>query len=197
MDKKKLTQRSFTLIELFVVTSIIILLSGVVLANYRSGQGQLALQRSASKLAQDIRKAQEMAMSAKECSIDKCGGSQPIIPQGGYGVFFDKYVSVGEANYDIYIYADTDGDEKKSLSDPNIETIYKESEGVYIEKEVKIKEVSVNAVVSDKISINFKPPDPTTSISGGNLASITLSLENDSTKTKSIKINKAGLIYVE
>ncbi len=56
----------FTLVELLVIISIISLLSLAVVANYRSGQKQYALQTSAHKLAQNIRRVQEMAMAARE-----------------------------------------------------------------------------------------------------------------------------------
>lgn len=167
--------RGFTLVELLVVISITILLSTLVLANYRGGESQLALQRSANKLAQDVRRAEEMAMSAKE--------HQGNVPPG-YGIYLE------ENNNYYLLYADIHENEKYDGADQIVEEIY-------LESKVYIKDVQPAS-----LSINFKPPDPEVKISGqviddANLATIILSLKTDSTKEKIIKVNKAGLIYVE
>jgi len=172
----------FTLIELLVVFSIIIIFSALILLNFQAGEQQFSLERSSHRLAQDIRRAEEMAMSLKEF--------QGRIPSGGYGIYFSKYVRAEEINYDIYLYADTNGNEKYNRGE--------EIETLSLEREVKIKEVRADGVSADQTSINFKPPDPVIAISpGGNLTIITLSLKADSAKTKNVIVNKAGLIYVE
>jgi len=162
-------QKAFTLIELLVVTGIIILLSALVLPNYRTGESQLALQRSANKLAQDIRRAQEMAMSAKEF--------EGVVPPGGYGINF-------QTNLTSYIlFADLNNN-KIFDSGEAIETLS-------LERGVKISNLSP----ASPLTISFTPPDPTVNINPSNsLAIITLS---NNGQTKIIKVNKAGLIYVE
>lgn len=176
--------KGFTIIEFLIVISIIGIFSAITFPNYRSTQQQLALQRSASKLAQDIRKVQEMAISAKECPPSICGGSEPIIPPG-YGI----YLKQGDSDY--LLYADINpaaGNEKYNAGDALVKTIP-------LEKGVKINDVSPASM-----SINFKPPDPKVRISGtgGNFAEaeITLGVKNTSFEKK-VKVNKAGLIYVE
>ena len=169
--------KGFTLVELLVVSSIIILLSAIILPNYRGIERQFALQRSAHKLAQDVRRAGEMAMSTREF--------QGEIPEGGYGI----HLKLSWGNY-YKLYADKNGDEKFDGSDGEVETIY-------LEKGVYIKDISPSS-----LSINFKSPIPTIKITteaGQDSASaiITLSLESDLTKTKIIKVNSAGLIDVE
>lgn len=167
--------KAFTLVESLVTIFIIAILSLIVIPNYNSIRQQLALQRSAFKLSQDIRAVQEMAMSAKEL-----GGE---IPAGGYGI----YLRQGDSDY--LLYADTspaNGNEIYSGGDDIIEIIN-------LEKGVKIEDVSPASM-----SINFKPPDTSVSISGGEEeAVITISLESDPSRTRIIKVNKAGLIYVE
>ena len=162
-------QKAFTLIELLVVTGIIILLSALVLPNYRTGESQLALQRSANKLAQDIRRAQEMAMSAKEF--------EGVVPPGGYGINF-------QTNLTSYIlFADLNNN-KVFDSGEAIETLS-------LERGVKISNLSP----ASPLTISFTPPDPTVNINPSNsLAIITLS---NNGQTKIIKVNKAGLNYVE
>ncbi len=61
-----MNQKAFTLIELLVVITIIVLVATIMLPRHRADDRRLALQRSAHRLTQDIRKIQEMAMSAKE-----------------------------------------------------------------------------------------------------------------------------------
>jgi len=180
--------KGITLIEILVAISIIIILTGVVLINYRTGERQLILQRAANKLASDIRRAQEMAISAKEF-----GGA---VPSGGYGVYFDT-----SNPHSYLIYADTqppEGNEFYTSADSTVET-------PELEKGVFIKDINTTP---KKIGINFKPPDPIIAIrfpdGGGNGQEITdpdgiitLALEADPSKTKTIKVNKAGRIEID
>lgn len=168
--------KGFTLTELLVVIFIVISLSSRVLVYYRGGERQFSLQRSVSKLAQDIRKAQQMAMAQKACL--ECGGGVPT----GYGV----YLKEGDNFY--LLYADNNGDEKYSGGDTQIEIYYFEK-GIYIK--------SINP---SPLSINFRPPDPKVRIGNGtevNEILITLGHLNDQAKINKVRINKAGLIAVE
>lgn len=131
--------KGFTLIELLVVTGIIVMFSAMILPNYRLGDEQLAIQRSAHKISQDIRRAQEFAISAKEFN-----GSLP----SGYGVYFnldqpDRYI----------IFADLDGDYLYSgLSEKAEELIF--------ENNVRI--TSFEPVTAEtSLTVFFVPPDPT------------------------------------
>ena len=170
----------FTLTELLTVIAIISIISVLVLPNYRAGERSFALQRSAHKLSQDLRRAQEMAMSAKEFE----GQVQPR-----YGVEFN----IASLNYYI-LFADVNDNGKREPADQIIETID-------LEKRVTIQQLFTgeSPVSQTKIWITFKPPDPTTEIrdpsaSGLSIAGIQLVADN---QTRTIKINKAGLIYVE
>jgi len=180
--RQKIKERGFTLIEVLTSIFIITILSGIIFANYRQSNRQFALLRSANKLAQDIRRAQQMAMSTKECP-QKCEGGNPCPCAGqippGYGI----YLNAGGTNY--LLYADRDDSEDHSGGDTDIETIPLESG------------VSIQSTSPASLSINFKPPDPTTKINGG-LADegvITLALQSGLSKT--IRVNKAGLIWVQ
>jgi len=176
----------FTLVEILVVVAVIFILSLIILPNYRSSTSQFTLARSAHKLAQDIRRVSEMAMSAKELP----GG---VMPAGGYGIFFD----VSWDNKKYRLYADTQppgGNEFFTAADTIVEPPY-----IELEKGVVIQSINTPA---NKVGINFKPPAPTVKIKYSatdevGTVIITLALESDPTKTKTIKINKAGLIDVE
>lgn len=121
-----------------------------------------------------------MAISVKEQS--------GTIPLGGYGVYFE----VIDSEYNAYIYADN-GNQRYDSSDEEIEKIS-------LEKETKIKKVGNG---SQKYSINFTPPDPLVSFYEGSTQlaqkelEIIVSLRKDPSVTKSVIVNKSGLIYVK
>lgn len=191
---KKIFSRSysagFTLIELLVVAAIISFMSILMLTNYRAGEDQFALQTSAYKLAQNLRRAEEMAMSAREF--------QGEVPAGGYGIYLwpnpqppapndRKYILFGNRDTDNYVY--------------NQGTDF-EIEVMSVEKGVKISEVKVDGSTKQKVNISFIPPDPQVWITPappqrGLEAKIILILENDITKTKTITVNESGLIAIE
>lgn len=161
---------------MITVIAIIMIMTGLVFANYRSGNQQFSLEMEAYRLAQDMRRVQENAMSAKELP-----GYEP----GGYGV----YVEQGDDYY--LVFADTqppDGNGVYETGDYVIETANFE-DNVYVQ-----------AVSPGMLSVDFSPPDPTTTLvgTGGpvNQATITLGMAG-TTKTKTVVINKAGLIYVQ
>lgn len=166
--------KAFTLIELLAVTAIIVLLSAILLPNYKGSGKQLALQRSASKLAQDLRRAQEMAMSAKKVS-----GAVPA----GIGIHFDSFWT------DYYIlFADLNNNHRRDIVDQDLETIK-------LESGLKISNLSP----ASSFSIVFAPPDPVTWINdlvSGAVAQITINI-NGSASNQVIFVNNAGLITIQ
>ncbi len=180
LERLKSVRRNegFTLIELLAVTTIIVILTATLSVNYKNTGQQFAVQRAAHKLAQDIRRAGEMAMSAQEC----CGG---IVPPG-YGIWLEQ----GNSNY--ILYADTQppsGNEFYTPADEKIETIE-------LEKGVVIQDINTS---NKKVGINFKPPTPTIKIKFQasdeiNQAVITLASGGN---VKTVKVNAVGLVEVE
>ena len=171
--------KAFTLIESLVTISIIAVLSIIVLPNYNSIRQQLALQRSAFKLSQDIRAVQEMAMSTKEF-----GGE---IPDGGYGISLSTGTS-----YTTFVDDDSDG----KYDNPSERV----GDDVFLEKGVEINNISPTALQT----IIFLPPDPKISFMnlggsdmGVNKIIITIVISSDLSKNIDIIINRAGLIYIE
>jgi prepilin-type N-terminal cleavage/methylation domain-containing protein len=181
MTKQFSSEKGFTLVEVLTSIFIILLLSTMVFVMNRQTNKQFALLRSANKLAQDIRRAQQMAMTTSACP----GG----ISCKGYGI----YLITGSLNY--VLYADVDaglgfGNEYHDAGDAD--------DPIDLESGVSIK-----SVTPSPLSINFKPPDPTTKISSNGVepfsgqGEIILELSSDPSKTKTVRVNKSGLIWVE
>ena len=175
----------FTLTELLVVTGIIIMLSAIILPQYRTGDKSLALQRSAHKVSQDLRRAQAMAMSAQEITNPN-NPSEKVLPPGGYGIYFGPLAS---PNYYI-IFADCN--ENQKFDSGNVcGTPLKFSEKI---EEIKLEsKVQIASFSPSPLHITFVPPDPTINI---NDSQATIILSNN-VQTKTIIVTKAGLIYVE
>lgn len=159
--------KGFTLIELLIVLAIISMMSVLVLPNLGSGEKQFSLVISAYKLAQDFRKAQEMAMSSTEFNNE--------IP-GGYGINITN-----GANFYI-LFADLDND-KLYDSVPINEKV---GDDIYLDG---------GTISQTSATVVFTPPDPVidgvpSSIVLANPTAVGLS-------TKTVKINRAGLISIE
>lgn len=165
-------KNGFTLVELIMVTGIILLLSALIFPNFNSGEKNLALDRSAAKLAQDLSRVREMAMSAKEFT------GAPATFKGAYGIKFETN------SFNYVLFADLDNDQIFDSGEA-IETLA-------LEKRVKISVLSP----ASPLTITFTPPNPTTNINPPATSSAAVTLTNDS-RTKNIKVNKAGLINIE
>jgi type II secretion system protein H len=216
----KTTKRGggFTLIELMVVMTIISIMTAVVLTNYRGGNQQLALDRSANKLAQDIRRAQGMAMSTAQCpSGTDCAGQVP--PR--YGIYMGN--SAAEKSY-YWIFADcvkggcsTDDGIWGPSEDEKVETQHYETGVEFVGWEAADCFTCSCGAPSDcpdclpggqkRTNITFKPPDPKTEIilkgpeasaHRADCSEVTITLRvGTSGPTTTVTINNAGLIYVE
>jgi prepilin-type N-terminal cleavage/methylation domain-containing protein len=132
-------KKGFTLTELLVVMTIVSILTTLTLFSFRTAEKQFALQSAVYKLAQDLRRVQEMAMATREF--------QGEVPQKGYGVYFD----ISEPEHYI-LFADIDGDYEFNGSSEIVEDIE-------IEKNIRISSLS-----SSPLTIIFTPPDPTITI---------------------------------
>ena len=177
------------MVELMVVVAVITMVSLMILPNYREATDQFALERSANKLSQDIRQAAEMAMSLRELPDDR------TVPKGGYGIFFD----IGSP-LEYKLYADIDGNEYFNSG------VDREIEGIPLERKVYIKEIEIDGSITINAgSVNFKPPSPRVKITQinpppegvKNRMRITLSLENDPNKERTIRVEKSGLVDLE
>lgn len=174
-------QKAFTMIELLITMGVIALFTSLFFVDYGAGSNSLALERVVKKTAQDLRKTQEMAMSA---TIGETNTN-------GYGIYFDK----------------TSGNEKKYIIYSNTNSnMYYESgtdtikETVNMETGVKICSISISDGTStslNNVSISFQPPDPINYINSyysGYEASIVFCTDDEDAITKIVKINNVGRI---
>ena len=195
--------RGITLIEVVVVIFIISLFSMILISDFPKIQRQFALSRVAYKLAQDLRKTQDLALSG--VIIKDQNGSSIAIK--GYGI----YVNLMQSTTQYLIYADvTPGDRKyignfstslcsqsvAQTSDCPIEIIdvSKENSDLYI-KDIK------NVIGNNGYGVNFSPPNPKIDINtlslGKSEIGIVLGLRSDSSAIRTVWTNTSGLINVQ
>lgn len=188
--------KGFTLLEISAVMVIIVILSTIVIASYREGERQFALKRSTHQLAQSLRKAQEMALSSQEFM----GAFQ-----GGYGIYFSETPEGETGTYTLFVDCNSNGvfddspffcDDCRSGSCLYPDQFSERIEDFTLEKRIKIETLSPYSGTDNSLSIIFTPPDPTITFSPDAIsASITLNFDNGPTKT--ISVNKAGLIEIK
>lgn len=188
MPKSKLLT-GFAMVEVLVVISIITVLVAVTITNFPKIRSQLALSRATYIFAENVRKTQQMALSAVPYR-DSLGAEQEI---NGYGVYVDL-IDLGNKKYIIYADKSLGNKEYDSL-DYVIEIIdFSSSEDGVIIKEI-------NSVFSNQVSINFGFPKIEVSINqlnqGQNNVEVVFALESDQTKTKSFLVSTSGLIEVK
>lgn len=180
----------FTMIEMLVVVAIIAILPTIIISNFPKIKLQFALSRSAYAFAQDIRRAQDMSLSAMQYQ-DGEGNIQAI---SGYGVYLDMN-NLGNKKYIIYADAYPGNHQYDNALDYIVETLdMSVSEPGVIIKEIK-------HVFSNTVSINFSPPNPSINITSFNeqehSIDVVFTLEDDLSREKIVSINTAGLIEVK
>jgi len=182
----------FTLVELMVAISIIAILSLIMIPNYRSFQKDLALQRAATQLAQDIRRAQGMAMAAKEQG-DACSSGPTNFHYAfglSYSTQFNCSIPISPCRYRYILFTDCNGnntyqwnpDEDYFLMSPDFSNV---------------QILSLDSFFGDMI---FMPPGPIVLFDNDpsiTEVSVVISLRDDPSKTKTITVNKAGLITIQ
>lgn len=177
-----MNNKGFTIVELLIMIGILALLSSVVFIDFGKNGKQFALERSAQKLAQDMRRVQGMAM----------GTLQGTASTTGYGIYLNKQAG---SNTEYIVYRNE-----------NINPYYESSIDVVIETispedGISICDINDNNVSeSDNVmSISFEPPDPITYIENnhyGHEAEISLCITTNPSLLKKVIINNSGRIEI-
>jgi len=170
--------KGFTLIELLVIISIIGITSAFVFVDYGKNDDTFSLERASQKILQDIRLAQQKSLSGVEWEEET----------NAYGVYF----SISNNNYFIYRNNNNNANYYYDAEDTIVETIE-------IPDEMSIESILNNTDLVSWISISFVPPEPLTYIENdsiGREAFITLSLNENKTEKRTIKVNNSGRIEI-
>jgi prepilin-type N-terminal cleavage/methylation domain-containing protein len=168
--------KGFTFVELMITVSIMLLLLMLSFPFYTSINKKLTIDRAATRLVQDIRRTQEMSMSAQEFNNS--------YPKGGYGMYF----SDSSSNNKYYIFADVNGNH-----------IYDSGELV---EEVKIEgTIKITGKTTGFNDVTFLAPEPRTFLTNSSGLEISgtqaFVLFSDGSNNNYIYINKAGLTYIQ
>lgn len=178
-------KKGFSMIELIVTISVITLVTGIFIANYKSTNRRTDLVMTVQKLVADIRLAQNYSLG-----LARYGSSASTnVPIGGWGVHFDLS-NYGNNRY--VIFADDDGNGLYSASEADVSLGAKI---INLSENIRIKELSIG----NRVDITFLPPDPVTNITDGfsEFDNLIITLEDVYTgDTKSAKINFLGLVEV-
>jgi len=193
-------EKGITLVEIIIAILIVTLFSAILISDFPRILKQFALSRATYKLAQDLRKTQDFGLSGVKTSDNQ----EELIIAKGYGVYFNL-----SNDTEYIIYADRgenpdfryngigqfciDNDQK------DIDCIL---ESIDISKENPDLFISgINNIDSNYTSINFVPPNPTTeieNISYGNFRiGIVLGLRFEPSRTRTVWVNKSGLIQIK
>ncbi len=191
--KKNKNNKGLTLVELLVTIGVFIIISSMAVISHRSASGAQKLKMSAQKLASDIRKMQSFVLNLQEHH----GG----FPDGGWGIVL--YNNAGEEDHYI-LFADSDGD-----------TVY-DDDGTELYMDIKLpvgikfsawKGDGVDISSNSRLVASFQPPDPSVTLCRSqnnnncttdvfDIVELVLS-NNDNSITRTIEINKYGLIDVQ
>jgi len=208
----KLKIRNFrsgiTLVEIVVVIAIMAIFFVIVISDFPKIMRQFALSRATYKLAQDLRRTEDMGFSGVSI-LDSAGTT---VGAYGYGIFLDY--SLLKTQY--IIYADVNNDQTYSpkpsenncvvggnnyncCEQSTVHTADCAIEVVDLTKESSSLSIdSITNLTSNSTSINFLPPNPNVkilNISGTN-KEIEITLKNTDDAKRKVLVNTSGLISI-
>jgi len=199
--RSKQGKGGFTLIEMITSVSLIVIITAIFIANYRSSNKRSDLIMTAQKLVADIHAAQNNTLG-----LIKYGNE---VPPGGWGIHFDEN---NPLEYTMF----ADLDRSASTEPPDIYPadagfmsydnttegdIDKGARVVKLPQGISIIELNTgdDADGSSIANVSFLPPDPKTNIFNGVSTSTFLEItlkEARENKTKTVRVNFLGLVEV-
>ena len=176
--------KGYTILELLVVVAIISVLSVMTISNFPQAKLQFSLSRVANQFEQDVRRAQQLALS----SLEFTDSSDVVHSVKGYGVNMLN-------NKEYIIYADSldESGQNNQQYDVGVDYIVETINFSLTEPGIIIKEA-----VGD--GVHFNPPNPITTFQSelelGNL-DVVFAFESDLTKIKTVSIHGTGLVEIK
>jgi prepilin-type N-terminal cleavage/methylation domain-containing protein len=173
----------FTLVEMMVSITVMVILMLAAILSYNKVRQEIALQRAVYKLAQDVRKMQGMAAGAEIAS--------DCVANPDYKYKFGIFVKTADPNKYI-LYSDCNNNDQYDAGTDYLVPL----------ELVDFDVVDLGGNAFADLDVLFYPPDPFVLINkdGDKTAldaSIIIRIKSDPTKTKTVFINKAGLIDVQ
>jgi len=199
-EKLKRNKTGFTLLEMITSMSLIVIITTIFIANYRSSNRRTDLVMTAQKLVADIHMAQNNALG-----LVKYNGE---VPAGGWGIHFDKT----EPKHYI-MFADLNKPASDDLWDTRVAEIgymrFDDGEGEVasgarvIDLPTGVEIVSLEIINADDAfniaNVTFLPPDPKTNIFNEIATSTFLQIglrDAREGKVKTVRVNFLGLVEV-
>lgn len=168
------------MVEVLAAIFIIGVLSAVILLNYRTGQNEAKLTRSAAAFETDLRRTQNLAVSSTDFN-----GLTPC----GYGIGY-----ADNRTYSIYVGV-LGGASNCQASNHNYESGI---DLIFQRLEIIERGVVFTTSFSD---IFFEPPDPATYINNSKAVGVSMTvrlcLETDLTKCRNLTLDTAGKIIIQ
>lgn len=213
-NNRKERSSGITLVEVAVTVFIISLFTLIIISDFPKIQRQFALSRVTYKLAQDLRKTQDLGLSG--VSIDDKNGDEIAVK--GYGV----YINLLNSSVEYVVYADVNGDQEYNddFSYLLCEQVDQSGDGSDLASDCVVEVVDVSKEnlslyiksfeniypAASVTSINFSPPNPTTTIDNliaeslppdDSRVGIILGLRTDDSAVRTVWANTSGLIEIQ
>ena len=156
--QRKLQYRGFTLVELLVVMTILVMISSLILMRHNAFRAHLLLRSLAYEVALAIRQAQVYGLGIKEFQ----GISDPIAAfEIGYGVHFDESIPNS-----FLLFADINDDRIYTATNDSIVQRFKLSNGNSIVDVCAGSGVNVGCGIT-QLDVVYERPEPEAFITGG------------------------------
>ncbi|MCX6731697.1 MAG: prepilin-type N-terminal cleavage/methylation domain-containing protein [Candidatus Parcubacteria bacterium] len=174
-------KKGFTIIELVVTTSILVIITTLIFANYPKFRESISLKKTAQEIALTVRQAQTYGLGVREFQP----GSR-IFP--GYGVHFDI-----DSSDSFVLFAD-------GVSGNNTVESFKIQTGEKI-SDLCVKTVNTTSCGHNTIDIIFFRPNPLVTIkadgSSSGISDAEIIISSPAGQTKKVVILSSGQISVE
>jgi len=174
--------------EMIVSIALIVSITALFIADYRTGNRRSDLTMAAQKLVADLHAAQNNSLGLVKYNA--------AVPAGGWGVHLTEATS----SYVIFADLNAPGTAGYMSYDP-------ESEGNInygarldeLSPAIAVSSLTMNGATSSAATVTFLPPDPQTNLYNGaaTATSLVIQLEEIKTgQTKDVQVNFLGLVEV-